>query len=231
MKQYKTLLAFTLAIVALLLPACNSSSSGYVAEDDTLFDIVTLVSSNSNGSTFSVQKDDNSVPVTLSCTTAIDTAQVGKRILIAYTLPTGVSQYTSSSVTLVGAVKVVNDTVSVASADSFNNESQNVLVANMVGNYLDVKSQCDVYSSPKTFALVMDADTQNEAYPTVYLVFKSDNYISASQKDVYASFNIAKLRSNAAYSGFKLVWSPTSLAASGTRTFEFNNKLTPTPTE
>jgi hypothetical protein len=219
----KLFISLLLSLVVVMLPSCNSSSSGYVAEDDTLFDIVTVVATGSNGTSFSVQKDDSSAPVTLTCTNAIDTAQVGKRVLIAYRLPSGTSQYTNSTVELVAAQKVINDTVQVADVTSLANEAQNLLSANVVGNYLDIKAQCSYKDAPARYALVLDESTVNDAYPTIYLTFKADNYINSSSKDLYASFNISKLRSNKAYAGFKLVWIPSISAASGTRTFKFSD--------
>jgi hypothetical protein len=227
MKQTK-FTSFLVAALALLVCSCNSNSS-YTPEDDPLFDIVTYVAVSENGSSFQAQKSDISLPVTLTCTEKLDTAQLGKRVLIAYRLPTGVEQYTTSSITLLAAQKIVNDTVTVAEYSSFVDQTQDVVIANLIGNYLDIKTQCSVKSEPATLKLVLDPATATDEVPTLHLVFQTDNQLNSSQKDVYASFDISDLRNNLSYSGFKLVWLPKTAASNGSHTFSFNRAVQITP--
>jgi hypothetical protein len=213
------------ASVAMIFASCNSSSSG---TDDTgeeyLYDIVTYTACSDNGSSYSVQKDDNSTPAILTATQRIDTTyvKVGQRVLIAYTLPSGTPAYTSSSITLKGYQSIINGAIeSTTSAPT--NESQNVVSAWITGKYLNIYSQCDVRSAPKTYSLLLDKSTADKEYPTVYLVFISDNTFSSSQKNIYASFDISELKNNSAYSGFTLTWNPYYGNGTGTQVFRFTN--------
>lgn len=221
------------AALAVLLPSCNSESNSATTDDDTHYDMVTYASMSDKGSTYTLQKDDDSQPVTLTATARIDTTavKVGQRVVIAYTLPSGVSAYTNSSINLKGYMTAVNDTIITDKAPTLN-YNQKLISAWITGKYLNIHSQVSVAESAKRFELVLDEETVNNIYPTVYLVFEPDlDFDKVSSKSVYASFDISKLRYTLNARGFKLVWLPASGGGTGTQTFtliDSSSIITPT---
>lgn len=214
------------AIVAIFLPSCNSSSDDIVTEEYQ-YDIATLSAMNDNGSSYIVQKDAASLPVTLTTTQRIDTTnvKVGERLLIVYSLPNGVSAYTSSSITLQGYRPIINKPIEFGSF-SGQNDNLRLISAWVTGKYLNVYASGAVYSDPKEFKLIVDENTLSDQYPTVYLVFRTDNEMSAVESSIYASFDISELQSKA--SGFQLVWNPIG-SVSGKEVFDFSGMNTIQP--
>lgn len=212
------------ACTAMLLPSCNSSESTGTDSVDTQYDIVTYAALSKNGSSFTVQKDDNSTPVTLTTTQSLDTTyvKVGERVLIAYTLPDGVSAYTSSSITLVGYKPIINDVLTTGSYDS-TGDYQTIYAAWPTGNYLNIHADASFANEPKKYSLELDQLTANNEYPTVYLNFKTDRDDQASTNSIYASFDISELRANSNVRGITLVWMPKSGTGTGSTVINFGN--------
>ena len=71
-----------LAAAALSLGACNSSSDS--PSSGTYLDIVTLKSTDQQGSIMTFNEENDSPLITLSCSQAFSKEQVGKRIVVLY---------------------------------------------------------------------------------------------------------------------------------------------------
>jgi hypothetical protein len=218
------------AIVVMLMPSCNSSSNEVDTGEECQYDIATLKSMNDNGSSFVVQKDATSSAVVLTTTQRVDTTvvKVGERLLIAYTLPTGVSAYTNSSITLKGYTDIINSPIEVGSYTG-TNESVRLISAWVTGKYLNIYATAEIYEAPKEFRLILDESTLDQKYPVVTLLFKSDGIgVEAVESSIYASFDITELMERC--STFQLVWSPLG-GGSGRETFDLGGLSTIKPLE
>ena len=192
--------------LAVLTSSCNDNDNG--PENYVYYDIVTFVSQNDNGSTYTFHTDPNSSLITYTSTQKLDEKVVkpGSRVMIAYTLPDGRQSYTSGAITLLALQEVQNGKLLEGTAEQYGQwmsagiQPKGFWVA---GNYLNMQFQAMVRNDIKTLDLVVDETTLGNKMPDVYLIYKPDDE-TAPWKDIVASYDISAIWANMQYDGFTL---------------------------
>lgn len=202
MKKIKVLKWFAPVVMVILaasaVTSCNSKSE-FVLDDNWMYDMVTLVQSNDDGSVVTLQKDGDSRLVTLTFTNRIDTtkAPIGSRIWIAYWPMSGVA-YTSGPADLKAWRWVYNAKIQEGTKDSTHQwmtKQQEVQNMWRTGNWLNVVTYCSYTNeAPKEYRLVVDSTTLDSEYPEAYLLYDDDQNPQTAQTLLfYASFDISSV--------------------------------------
>jgi hypothetical protein len=201
MKKLYSLTLSLLAGASMLLSSCSDSKDKN-ENDDTLIDIVTLVSTGDAGSLFTFQQDGDSPLISLTSNYVIDSQYVkpGERMMIAYVPTSGVA-YQSGPINLVSYRDIINGKCLEGTASEYSSwgtEEQQIYSLWRTGNYINVHAGAYVKSAPKRYILVADKETLNDALPQLYLLFETDNNQSGALSAIYASFDISDIwnRSN-----------------------------------
>lgn len=205
----KKILKLTLAMLAMLtvsatFTACNSDDGGQLITTYTQF--ATLVADDESGSTFEVNNSADGPVRVLTSTNRVDTKKVavGQRLMIAYQLEGTTSEDGSGPIRLLAYMQVINGKLEVMSATEAENFKTNSLqdpVMQVTGNYLNVQVMGRLRTDPEKFALIADESTMDDKYPTVYLVFLSDDASTGAWKTIYGSFDISSIWNNQKYNG------------------------------
>ncbi len=204
--------ALSCAAIGLFAVSCNDDKSNDLPEG-TLYDIVTLVSNNDNGTVFEFQKEGDSPMITLTSTRRVDSEifKTGDRMLIAY-LPLA-SSYASGPIELEATGQVINGDIIEGKAsdwNSFRTYDQYLTFISRSGQYINVRSELYVRSAPKTYSLVVDEATLDQEYPTAYIIFIPDNEMDATLHTGYASWDISKVWNLPTVKGLKIRLSNTN---------------------
>ncbi len=229
-KLMRSWLPAVLAIMfaGIFATSCNSKNSGPQIEDDTLFDIATLVATNDNGTTVTLRKDGDSPLATLTfANVKIDTDKVavGQRFWIAYRTATGIP-YQSGPAQLIAYMAIYNSTIiegTKESTQSWATMQQDVLSMWRTGNWINVQALC-TYSAdrPNKYDLVVDKTTLGNDYPEAYLLYEANTAPGANTQQFFASFNISSVWSLQNVKGLRI----TMFSSGGKRTLTFSKDLT-----
>lgn len=199
-----------LAAAALSFGACNSSSDS--PSSGTYLDIVTLKSTDQQGSIMTFRKENDSPLVTLSCVQAFSKEQVGKRILILYKPIGGLAHAQSGDVTVIQAGAVFGSGAApvpaiVDSLDNWYSDQISYLQAYRAGQYLNLAMQMASNPSvaPKKFECYVDETTLDSAYPELHIVFKSNADIDQQELNFYGSYDISGIWSRQNVEGIKVM--------------------------
>ena len=141
--------------------------------------------------------------MTFTTTQTLDatTYTVGSRVLITYTYSEpGAAQYSSGQIVLVSIAKTYGGEYKTGTAAQYKNWATDPLTALALlrsGNYINLQALMWLNAAPKTYELVLDADTENTASPTFYVILDSDaSGDMARQYMTYASFDIGAVWNN-----------------------------------
>lgn len=213
----KTQKKLTAAAVAVIL-ACTALTS--CGDDDNnpqqsyLYQLVTLDSTSDAGCKFSFQTGGLASPVyTLTAAQRVDTTKVkiGERLMIVYTYANqniSITKPQSGEVNLHGYQQVLNGKIQYGTSDEFGGFTSHTLMnvyAWVTGPWLNIQATGVVKREAKQFELVMDETTRGEQYPTVYLLFTSDDEIDGVARTVISSFDMESFWNDPAnYKGFTL---------------------------
>lgn len=199
-----------LAAAALSLGACNGSSDA--PSLSTYVDIVTLKSTDQQGSTLTFRKENDSPLVTLSCSQAFSKEQIGKRIVILYQPIGGLAHAESGDVNVIQAGSVFGSGAAPLPAvvDTLNNwysDQISYLQAYRAGQYLNLAMQMasSPTIAPKKFQCYVDETTLDSAYPELHIVFKSNADIDQQELSFYGSYDISGIWSRQNVEGIKVM--------------------------
>ena len=196
----------TIFSLAVMTTSCNDNDNG--PENYVYYDIVTFVSQNDNGSTYTLHKDANSHLITYTASQRQDEKVVkpGTRIMIAYQLTDGRQSYTSGPIFLLGFQTVENGSLVEGTAEQYGQWMSAGIQPKgfwVTGNYLNMQFQGMIRNEVKTLDLVVDETTLGNKMPDVYLMYKPDDE-TAPWKDIVASYDISLIWANMQYDGFVL---------------------------
>ncbi|MDO5394428.1 MAG: NigD-like C-terminal domain-containing protein [Bacteroidales bacterium] len=195
-----TLLTLAFALAAVSFTACNDDDNN-IPDNAFTYRMVTFEAQNDNGSVFTYQEGEYTPVITLTATQRIDTEKVkiGQRLVIAYRDAFTPGDASDGNISLVGYVPVHNGVLERGTSnDSDGFRSNMVQMASewITGKWLNINMSAILRSEPKSFRLVADESTLNEEYPSVYLLFQTDDQDRGTLKTVYASFDIEWLWSD-----------------------------------
>lgn len=228
-KKIKSLcLAVLSSVIAMTaLSACNSDSGGNGGGGtDFQTMIVTIASMTDSGTSFTYQNGGvTSSVITLTSTQALNKKafKEGDRAMIAFLYENGNQSATnigSGEIKLYAISPVINGVLKTSEAgESMTSAPLESAYCWMAGPYVNIQVGCVLRKEPKKFQLVLDEKTAGEEYPSVYLLFESDDETNGVLKTVVSSFNLTEFWDNPAnYKGFKLKTS----VLNGQREWTFN---------
>jgi len=200
-----------LAAAALSFSACNSSSDE--PSISTYMDIVTLKSSDQQGSVMTFNKENDSPLVTLTCSQAFSKEQIGKRIVILYQPLGGIAHAESGDVNVIQAGMVFGSGAEplpavVDTLDNWFSDDISYMQAYRAGHYLNLAMQMssNPQAKPKKFECYVDETTLDNAYPELHIVFKSNAGFDQQALNFYGSYNISSIWSRNNVEGIKVMY-------------------------
>lgn len=200
-----------LAAASLSFGACNSIGGDPVTQYAY---IVTLASSNENGSVMTFNAIDDSPLVTLTTTQAFSKDQIGKRIFIIYTPENSDEHAVSGPVNIVhvGATLGGGAAPLVAVADTLDNwASDNIefMQAYRAGNYLNLGMTLTTTTDPQKFQCYVDETTLDSEYPELRIIFKVKPGYDSKSYNFFGSYNISGIWHRPNVKGVKVMWNGT----------------------
>lgn len=196
-----------LAVAAIAFTACNSDDD----PQTTYMDIVTLVSSDDQGSLMTFRELDDSPLVTLTTSQKFSQDNVGKRIVIMYN-PVGTDEHAVS-----GSVDILYASLTLgagaeplpAVADTLNNwESQTIdaMQVYRAGEYINIVATLQTATNPQKFQCYVDETTVDSEYPELHIVFQSVPGYDTQATNFFASYNIEGLWNRLDVKGLKIMF-------------------------
>ncbi|MDE5684042.1 MAG: hypothetical protein K2I39_07520 [Muribaculaceae bacterium] len=200
-----------LAAAALSLGACNSSSDS--PSSGTYLDIVTLKSTDQQGSIMTFNEENDSPLITLSCSQAFSKEQVGKRIVVLYQPIGGLAHAESGAVNVIQAGSVFGSGSApvpavVDTLDNWYSDHISDLQAYRAGQYLNLGMHMPSNPSiqPKKFECYIDETTLDNDYPELHIVFKSNSSIDQQDVSYFGSYNISSIWNRRNIKGIKVCY-------------------------
>ena len=208
----KTLFAL-LPLIALIFgtTSCNNNNE---PSGQLYFEIATLVRASADQTIFDIPNNDNITSTRLTFTNiGIDTTlyKPGTRWIVGYTIDTEPS-YGNITGTLYSLGYVYNGVLTEGTSQStgaWKTQAQNVLSIWRSGKWLNFITQStyvDYNSLPKTFSLVVDSETLDNAYPDVYLLYEASENIDATTSNFYSTFDIESVWDRPNVKGINLTY-------------------------
>jgi len=215
MNRIKRITLSLLACTALLLTAGACSNP----EDDnpTVYtDIVSFVSQNADGASFTLQKSGDSPVVTLTSTTRLraEDFRTGTRIVLQYIPESGI-QYESGPVRLYAAMNVQGSEVlegTAASTSGWKSENLRIFSVERTGTFINIYAEGN-YTFRPDFKLYIDSSTIDDEYPEVHMVYADDNPLQSTSHIIYGSFDISSVWNRQTCKGIHF-YSPDNTAGS-----------------
>lgn len=191
------LAVLTLCLLCLSQTACSSSDNNVNIPSNMCFDFATFVSSNEEGSVFTLRKSNDSELVTLTSTVRYDTKVLkpGTRVIIQYVPAGGQKPYESGPITLFGVSKITDDDVTTEALNVINSwpfDRVRMMSITRSGEFIDVWAEVFMNREPKRFVIVADAATVANEYPDLYMVFQADNS-NHTARQLYGSFDMSSI--------------------------------------
>lgn len=180
------------------ISSCNDDNkNGLTIPSNAVLDFATFVSSNDNGSVFTLQKDGDSPLITLTSTIAISTTDLkpGTRVLIQYAPAGSQEVYQSGAINLYGIARITNGNVEpkpLSEIESWQSDGLKINIMTRTGQYVNVWAEAPIQREPKRFVLVADKTTVDSELVELYLVYQADNDMAAYGQ-VYASFDLSNV--------------------------------------
>ncbi len=184
-------------LIATLLPSCSGDEPPY-NDSAELYDIVTYLEANANGTVFTFQKQDDSPLITLFAPGKwLDSSifKTGCRMLIGY-YPANGEPYQSGNINL-SVVSVINNGVlKTGDTEKIGNWDNDAIFLNSIwrsGSYINIYFRVEQSAEKRRFLLMMDEATSQDEYPQLYLVHDMLGQPENYTRRAYASFDISEL--------------------------------------
>lgn len=200
-----------LALAAVAFTACNSDSE----PQTTYMDIVTLVSSDDQGSAMTFNEINDSPLVTLTTTQKFSKDNIGKRIVIMYN-PVGTNEHAVS-----GAVDILFASLTLGAGaaplpavpdtlDNWASEPVDAMQIYRAGQYINIVATLQTATNPKKFQCYVDEATVNSEYPELHIVYKSVPGYDTQATNFFASYSIESLWNRLNVRGLKVIYGENS---------------------
>lgn len=227
MKQSISLLSIISLLIILGLSSCNKEDDN-IQNLPTYMDMVTFTEQSGNNSVFTFQVSQDAPVTTLVAPVKLNTeiVKLNTRLIIGYNVPEGVKYGESTTIELVSASLIYNDTVKIESISQYplwDVANLNLQKVWLTGQYLNLAAYTP--SSTNTeIILVADKSTIGSDTVKIYAVY-NNNLASGSPltREYYASYNLSDI--------FKLApdLKAISVYAPGGKVVNFNIKANLTP--
>lgn len=190
----KALIPFVAA--ALSLASCDNGGDD-IPSSPIYTDVVT-VASMSPATVFTMTPPDGSQLVTLTYNGSInkEVFEVGDRVLISY--QTDAERYQSGTINLAGIGLTFGEgkpfeEVTSASTGGFVSQEVNRAEAWRSGRYLNVAFTVNNNTMPAECRVVLDAETKNDEYPQLYLLYNQKTVTVAPETAFYMSYSLSEV--------------------------------------
>lgn len=227
MKQSISLLSIISLLIILGLSSCNKEDDN-IQNLPTYMDMVTFTEQSGNNSVFTFQVSQDAPVTTLVAPVKLNTeiVKLNTRLIIGYNVPEGVKYGESTTIELVSASLIYNDTVKIESISQYplwDVANLNLQKVWLTGQYLNLAAYTPS-STDTEIILVADKSTIGSDTVKIYAVY-NNNLASGSPltREYYASYNLSDI--------FKLApdLKAISVYAPGGKIVNFNIKANLTP--
>lgn len=227
MKQSISLLSIISLLIILGLSSCNKEDDN-IQNLPTYMDMVTFTEQSGNNSVFTFQVSQDAPVTTLVAPVKLNTeiVKLNTRLIIGYNVPEGVNYGESTTIELVSASLIYNDTVKIESISQYplwDVANLNLQKVWLTGQYLNLAAYTPS-STDTEIILVADKSTIGSDTVKIYAVY-NNNLASGSPltREYYASYNLSDI--------FKLApdLKAISVYAPGGKVVNFNIKANLTP--
>lgn len=228
----KTFLAFLMMLLTLGLGLTScSETDNPINVDDIVYDVVTIASTSSDGTTFTFRKLGDSPLITLTTNQAItgQNAQVGQRVLIGY-VPDSGNRYESGSITLVAIAVAYGSEIKTGTSEptsGWKSDPYTMVQLWRSGEFINVQLMAAFSSEPSAFDLYLDTTTADSEYPEFHVVFLRD-FTSDVNRDVFGSYDISPVWNLGSCKGVKVFYNSNSGVQSSLITKNTSVEITPT---
>ncbi len=189
----KTLIPVVAAVLS--LASCDTGED--IPSSPIYTDVVT-VASMSPATVFTMTPPEGSQLVTLTYNGSInkEVFEVGDRVLISY--QTDAERYQSGTINLAGIGLTFGEgkpfeEVTSASTGGFVSQEVNRAEAWRSGRYLNVAFTANNNTMPAECRVVLDAETKNDEYPQLYLLYNQKTITVSPETAFYMSYSISGL--------------------------------------
>lgn len=194
MKVFKKALIPVVA-AALSLASCNT---GEDLPSSPIYTDVVTVASMSPGTVFTITPPTGSQLVTLTYNGSInkDVFEVGDRVLISY--QTDAERYQNGIINLAGIGLTFGEgkpfeAVTSVATGGFVSQEVNRAEAWRSGRYLNVAFTVNNNTMPAECRVVLDAETKNDEYPQLYLLYNQKTVTVAPETAFYMSYSLSEV--------------------------------------
>lgn len=210
--KIKNIIITLTTLSALLFTACGGDDD---ENTDIIYtDIVTVESIDPSATTFTLRQDDDSPLVTLIYQGDINkglpdnTFVEDTRIAISY-IPKADKHYVNSTIELLSATNIYGGgaEVPVVSRTGMSDFDSNDISLNSLwrtGEYINAIFIATSGPNPKQCRMVVDAETLDDKFPCVYLVFKPEQNLNMTQYGFYMSYSLKDIFSRPSCGGVKV---------------------------
>lgn len=190
--------------------ACDKDEQKNPFPPDTCYDFVTFEARNDKGTTYTLQRSEDSPLITYTSSYTLKDhkdLEVGRRIIILYTRTDG-EPYTSGPINLYGYM-LTNNTSQIPT--DYNPEEKSNLIKmtalTRTGQYVNMQLELSTHSiqQPQRLELCIDKKTVDLPMPELHLLYQAsepgENYASG-----YASFDIQTVWEKTTCKGIKIFY-------------------------
>lgn len=187
------------AILCIALLGSCRDTSGPTAVNPSMRDIATFTGNASRGAVFTLQQADDTTPVTLTASAAIDaeTYIPGSRVYIDYTPASGMP-YTSGAITLNYIANI--NTAELLALDMSQHTDWNATGVFLysiwrTGPYINLHARLPYNPEPRKIALVIDKNSMDAAEAHLYFMHVTKPEYDTFERDYFMSYDLREFLS------------------------------------
>lgn len=228
MKQSISLLSIISLLIILGFSSCNKEDEN-IQNLPTYMDMVTFTEQSGDNSVFTFQVSQDAPLTTLVAPVKLNTeiVKLNTRLIIGYNVPEGVKYGESTTIDLISASLIYNDTVKIEPISQYplwDVANINLQKVWLTGQYLNLAAYTPSSTYQTEIILVADKSTLDSDTVKIYVVY-NNNLASGAPltREYYASYNLSDIFKHAP--NLKTI----SVYATGGKIVNFNIKANLTP--
>lgn len=188
--------------------SCNKNSEPDNPAGDVYEDIVSLVSTGDEGTTFAYRAVNDSPEITLTTTQRFTDATIkpGARLMLSY-IPKNGEHNVSGAVNVLSFQRCFGpDITTAASSNPSEWASSKIFLASAwrAGKWLNLSMALEMVASPRRFELVLDPATADSSEPELHVVFTPDVTSGTMSFPAFASYDISGLWDKPSTTGLRI---------------------------
>lgn len=234
--KLKNLILTLLAVPAMLFSSCEDKGGDNTGLIYT--DIVTVESIEPTSTTFTFREKENSALLTLIYAGDINknlpdnTFKEDTRIVISYK-PNSGKHYASGTISLIAASNIygAGEAVPEVEREGMSDFMSSQISLNSLwrtGDYINAVFAATTGKTPLKCEMVADAETLDNDYPQIHLIFKPDESLTHQQYIFYMSYSLKDIFARSKCKGVEVFFNDPNMAAKSVTIKKTSGSFTPT---